>query len=335
MSEFSFLAPEAAGEQRPGAPPTFSVLIAAYQSAATVAEAVESALGQTAPPDEVVVVDDGSTDDIEGALEPYLRRIVFRRKENGGEASAKNLAACTAAGEFVVILDADDLFLSERIEALGRLAAARPDLDILTTDAYLEVDGRVVRRCYEGGMRFVVDDQRRGILRQNFVFGLAAVRRSALLEAGGFDEHIRWTTDWDCWIRLILSGSRVGLVDAPLARYRLVPGSLSAQRARLIGGRLATLEKAERRTDLSGAERAVLESSLAENRRLLLLAEAREAVLEGRQDVRGRSLAVAFGEGFGVLTRAKALASAVAPRSAGRMLAGHECETTGGVRVRP
>jgi glycosyltransferase involved in cell wall biosynthesis len=329
---FPSLAPDPPAPMTLGQVPSFSVVIAAYEAAATVAEAVESALGQTAPPADVVVVDDGSTDDIEGVLGPYLDRIIFRRKENGGEASAKNLAARTASGEFVVILDADDLFLSGRLEALGELAAARPDLDILTTDAYLEVGGVVVRRCYEEGMRFVVDDQRRGILENNFIFGLAAVRRSSLLEAGGFDESIRWTTDWDCWIRLILSGSRAGLVDAPLARYRLGSGNLSAQRARLIAGRLATLEKAERRTDLLPGERAALHASLTDNRRLLLLAQARDAMLEGRTDARRRSFAVAAGRGFGFRTRAKALGSALAPRLGARILAGRDRETTGGLR---
>ena len=61
-----------------------------------------------------------------------------------------------------------------------------------------------------GGWTFEVDDQRRAILQRNFVFGLAAVRRERLLEVGGFDETIRWTTDWDCWIRMIMGGSRAG-----------------------------------------------------------------------------------------------------------------------------
>jgi GT2 family glycosyltransferase len=315
--------------------PTFSVVVAAYQAAGTIGEAVESALAQTVPPHEVVVVDDGSTDDIEHAVAPYLERIVFLQKENGGEASAKNMAARAATGEFVVILDADDVFLPGRLEALGNLAGARPDLDILTTDALLELDGRVVQRCYEGGMRFVDDDQRRAILRENFVFGLAAVRRSALLDVGGFDESIRWTADWDCWIRMILAGSRVGLVDEPLARYRLGSGSLSAQRARLIGGRIVTLEKAALRSDLSQEERATVDEALAENRQRLLLAEAREALLESRADARDRSLAVARSPDFTLSTRAKALVSAVAPALARRVLGRRARETTGGVLVPP
>ena len=143
-----------------------------------------------------------------------------------------------------MILDADDVFLPTRLEALADLAAARPDLDILTTDAILTVDGREVRRCYSRGWTFEVQDQRREILKRNFIFGLAAVRRELLLADGGFDEDILWTTDWDRWLRLILEGSRVGAVAEPLALYRVRESSLSARRDDLVRGKIATLEKA-------------------------------------------------------------------------------------------
>jgi Glycosyl transferase family 2 len=330
-----FLAPPARRGLEAGNRPGFSVLIAAYQAADIVGEAVESALTQTLPPHEVIVCDDGSTDDIAGALEPFRARISLLRKENGGEASAKNAAARTASGDFVVFLDADDTYMPERLEGLAELAAARPDLDILTTDAHLELDGRTLRRCYAEGFRFVVDDQRRGILNDNFIFGHAAVRRERLLAVGGFDESILYATDWECWIRLIIGGSRAGLVDEPLARYRLRSGSLSSQRPRMYAGRVQTLEKAARLPGLSAGEHDVLARSLAHNRRRLAMAEAREALVSGGADARRRALAVALGRGFGPRTRAKALASVISPRAARRLLSGRERETTGGVLLPP
>ncbi len=316
-------------------PPSFSVIIAAYQAAAFIGDALESALAQTAPPLEVVVCDDGSTDELQTALVPYRDRIALLTQENHGESRAKNAAARAARGEFVVILDADDVFLPERLEALTALASARPDLDVLTTDAYLELDGHAIRRCYEQDFRFETGDQRVAILRRNFVFGLAAVRRQALLAVGGFDGEIRFAADWDLWVRLALSGSRFGCIDQPLARYRLQAGSLSAQRARLIGGRLQTLAKAAARDDLSSEERAVVARSIEENRQLLLLAQAREAILEGRPDARRLTLELARSAQHGNATRVKAALSALSPKLARRLLAGAEVETTGGVRYRP
>ena len=328
-----WIAPRPAGHVEPAGTPSFSVIIAAYEAAETVGEAIESALSQTLPPLEVIVCDDGSTDDIAGAVAPYARDIVFLRQENGGEASAKNAAARAASGEYVVVLDADDLYLPGRLEALAELARARPDLDILTTDALIEVDGAVIRRCYTGSFRFEAYDQRRAILRENFVFGHVAVRRERFLAAGGYDEAIRWTTDWDCWLRMILGGSRAGLVTEPLSRYRVQSGSLSSQRESHIAGRLQTLEKAVGRTDLSEGERAVVRSSISANQVTHREARARAGLLEGRPDARRHALEVSLGRGHGLGTRVKALAAAIAPASARRRLARAPRETTAGIRV--
>ena len=120
-----------------------------------------------------------------------------------------------------------------------------------------------MRRNYGPRWRFEVVDQRRAILQRNFIFGHAAVRRERLLEHGGFDESILWTTDWDLWLRLILDGSLAGMVDEPLALYRLRQTSLTARRRELTLGKIATLEKAERNAALRPDERPVVASALA------------------------------------------------------------------------
>ena len=333
MSARRFLVPPPDGPLERAPAPSFSIVVAAYQAADVIGDALESALAQTRPAQEVIVCDDGSTDDLETALDPFRDRIVLLRKKNGGEASAKNAGTRGATGDFVVFLDADDVFLPERLAALAELASARPDLDVLTTDAVLEVDGKPVRRCYTDQLPFEIEDQRAAILERNFVFGLAAVRRSKLLAAGGFDEHIRWATDWDLWIRLVLSGSRIGLVEKALARYRLQAGSLSSQRPRLLAGRIQVLEKSARRHDLTPRERAVVARSLFVERRRLALAEARAALLGELPGPRRRSLRVAVGRGHSLQTRMKAAVAALAPRRAGALLAERGRETTGGIVV--
>jgi hypothetical protein len=320
----------------PGPAPTFSVIVAAYNVADVIGDALESIQSQTQPPLEVIVCDDGSTDDLEAAVEPYRDEIMLLRQRNGGEASAKNAAAAAARGEFVAILDADDVYFANRLEALSKLAQVRPDLDILTTDGFLCVGGQVVRRNYDRSWRFEVVDQRRAILQRNFIFGLAAVRRERLLRHGGFDESILWTTDWDLWLRLILAGARAGCVDEPLALYRLRETSLTAQRRELLLGKLATLEKARQNPDLREEEAQVLEASLASYGREFALLDLKRAVAAGDVDARRRALSVLRAPGYRLRSRLDAAAMAAAPAISGRILRRRATRTwigAGGVRV--
>lgn len=333
----SFLAPPPIGPVEPAEEaPTFSVVVAAYQVADVISDALDSIRRQTVPPHEVVVCDDGSTDALEDALTPYRDEIVFLRKSHGGEASAKNAAAARTSGDFVVILDADDAFLPTRLAALAELAQLRPDLDILTTDAYLVANGRRVRRNYDRRWRFEVDDQRRAILQRNFVFGHAAVRRDRLLEHGGFDESILWTTDWDLWLRLILDGSRVGAVDEPLALYRLRETSLTARRRELALGKISTLSKAARSDRLDLEERAIVERAITAHSREVQMLDLRAAIMAGDRDARERALAAARGRGSRGRERLEAVAMAASPRLARAMLRRQAARSwigAGGTRV--
>lgn len=329
-----------AGSAASGPRPSFSVVIAAYDAAATIAEAVESVLSQTLTAGEIVVCDDGSHDELAAAIAPFGARVTLVHQQHAGEGAAKNTGALhVSSGDFIVFLDADDVFLPDRLEALGELAAARPDLDILTTDAFLEVEGVVIRRCYEPSWPFEVEDQRGAILERNFIFGHAAVRRTRFLESGGFDPSIRYCTDWDLWCRMLLEGSRVGLVDEPLARYRLHPGSLSADRPALLEGRCRVLERAASRDGLTPAERRRVEAALAAERRNVLLTRAATALRERSPEARRLAMRVARTGSLPAGTRARAALAALVPRLASRRLA-EAAEHTGragpaGVRFPP
>jgi len=314
------LAPAPKRPIEPGSPPTFSVIVAAYQAADVIGDALASLAHQTVAPLEVIVCDDGSTDGLEAALAPFQSEILFLQKPHGGEASAKNAAAAAARGDFLLILDADDVYLPRRVEALTDLARARPDLDILTSDAYLVVGERRVRRAYDRYWRFEVSDQRRVILQRNFVFGLAAVRRDRFLAHGGFDESILWTTDWDLWLRMIFDDSCVGLVSEPLALYRLRETSLTAHRRNLVLGKISTLEKARRNPALTPADRIVLARSLDTYRRELAVLDLQAAVASGDAGARRRALPVLVTRGFPLRSRLQAAGAIVAPATLGRLL---------------
>ena len=305
------VAPPPAGDLEPTAPPAFSVIVAAHNAAATIAAAVTSALEQTRPPKEIVVCDDGSTDDLASALAPFGDRVTLvRREQRGGPAAARNTAAAAATGDFVVVLDSDDAYDPRRLEALGDLLAQRPDLDLATTDVQLERNGEPQSLFYDDN-EFDVDDQRAAILRGCFPGGWPAIRRSTLLAAGGYDEGLLRAEDWDLWIRLILAGAAAGLVPEPLMTYRLHEGSLSSNRVESLRARVAVLEKAERNPDLRDAERPILAASLASYRRRLGAAELEAALATG---ARGDALRSSLRGGLPLRLRFTALKSAVTPR---------------------
>jgi hypothetical protein len=313
-----FRVPPATDEVEPGPPPTFSVVIAAHDAAGTISEAVKSAIAQTLPPLEVIVVDDGSTDGTRDALERYLERIVYIRKQRGGAASARNAALEQARGDFLAVLDADDAYLPGRLDALTHLAVVRPDLDILCTDAFLEVERRP-GGTFSEGCAFAIADQRSAILERCFCVA-PAYRRTTLLDAGGFDDSLRTGSDWECVIRLLYSGAVAGAVDEPLYRYRLHDRSLTSDRVRTLRDRVALLERVGQTTALDNRERVVLTNSLSVQRAYLGLTEAEAALRSRSSDARGRALAAARMPRVALRSRATFLAAAVAPEAAARAL---------------
>jgi Glycosyl transferase family 2 len=316
-----FVAPEPIAPIQVRDRPSFSIAIAAYQAAATIAEAVESALAQTLPPAEVVLCDDGSTDDLDNALGSLRGRIVLLRQENRGEAAAKNAAVRATTGEFVAFLDADDFYYPPRLEALAELASARPDLDVLTTNADLEVEGAVAGRYYPDVGEFPVDDQLLAIIDSDTaIFGAAAVRRSTFETAGGLNEGLRSGDDWEFWIRLALAGSRLGLVDEPLYRYRIHERGTSTDQLRGARDAVQMFEGLLGLAEPGSREQAAIEQALEAHLRNAALTEAEHALRTQASDRRARSLAVAFGSGFGTSTRLKALLAAALPGPSAQLL---------------
>jgi glycosyltransferase involved in cell wall biosynthesis len=299
--------------------PSFTVVTAAYQAAETIGDAVASVLGQTYPAAEMIISDDGSTDGLVDALQPFRHDVKLLRNRHRGPGAARNAALEAASGEFVVILDADDLYEPRRLEALAELIRGQPQLDIATTDALLERDGEIIGRFYRDDFVFPVTDQRNAILRRCFLFA-PAVRRTRMEQIGGFDEsqQIAPAEDWDCWMRLILDGAEAGLVPEALIRYRLHPGSLTSNRARSLRARVTVMEKAAARDDLTAEERDRLHQALAIRRRDAVLAEASAALDQGAADARRRCLSVVTARKVPARQRAKAAVGFVSPRLARR-----------------
>lgn len=301
-------APAAPVGLRPGGRPRLSVLIPAYNAAVTIGEALESALRQTPAPCEVVVSDDGSQDDLAAALRPFRSHIRLVRGPNAGLAVARNRAAAVARGDLLALLDADDVWLPGRVDALTAAAASRPDLAVLTTDAVITRDGLPDEQTYYASREFYVEEQDIGILRNSFVFGAGAIRADAFRAAGGYRTGARYAEDWDLWLRMLLGGKRAGLVDAPLYEYRRRTDSLTGHRLELALGVLDVLARA-RVLVSSGRQRRQLQLTTQQWREVAARAAARSA------DSRARRIALRAATGRHARPRARLrfAAAAVVP----------------------
>jgi len=234
--------------------PTISVVIPAYNAAAYVGEAIESVLKQTLPASEVIVVDDGSTDDTRSVAERYGRRVTYLRQNNAGVSAARNLGVRIATGSWIAFLDADDHWradkLQKQIDALNRNPSA-----VLVYSDFLIVEGncrRIVEVC--------PPQQLLPALRYRcpFMPSVVLMAREAFLNAGAFDQTLQGTEDWDLWVKIVMKHSTRAFVHVaePLTYYRVVPGSLSQRPIRQLQQYLGMVE--HRLLDgLTGIPRAV------------------------------------------------------------------------------
>lgn len=205
--------------------PLVSVIIPAYNSAWCVAEAIDSALSQTYPEVEVLVVNDGSTDNTLQILEGYGSRIRVLTQPNAGLSAARNAGILSTAGDFLVFLDADDRLLPAMVERLLAPMLENPGCAVAYGGFY-QIDGDG-RRFGESSL-----DRPSGrvfeILTGDGLIQICAamVRRSSLARSGLFDPMLRQIEDRDLWMRLAFY-YEFAFVPEFIAEYRSTPGSMS------------------------------------------------------------------------------------------------------------
>ena len=255
-----------------------SVIIPAYRAAATIREALETVEAQTAWESnrsrleaEIIVVDDASGDETAAVAEAGLhasglRLQVLRLPSNMGPAAARNRGIAQAKGEWIAFLDADDAWLPDKIEVQLSLAAQQPDVAMWCgeTAAVWECGSMGVGEDGSGGEKAeggTPNIEHRTPKAERFVSGIrrlrladfgcgnpvatstVLIRKAALDEVGGFDEQFRGPEDYDLWMR-VAARFPAALIEAPLARYRSLPGSLSMDDRSFLPQVLKVLDKA-------------------------------------------------------------------------------------------
>jgi glycosyltransferase involved in cell wall biosynthesis len=204
--------------------PLVSVVIPTFNYGHCVAEAVESALAQTYAPVEVIVVDDGSTDDTRARLEPYRGRINYVYQPNQGLSAARNTGIRAARGSLVALLDSDDAFHPRKLELQVAHLRAHPDVGLVATDCFTEPERKWP--AVAEPVRAVRETLRRVVAPARFAPSSVLVRRECFDAVGLFDPTLRSVEDKEMWIRIAARCPVVRLA-APLCWYRVQPGSMS------------------------------------------------------------------------------------------------------------
>lgn len=206
-----------------------SVIIPNFNYAHYLEEAIESVLNQTHPAIEVIVVDDGSTDNSIEIANRYLTRITLVSKTNGGVSSARNVGIANATGSFICFLDADDFWETDKVEM--QLKKASEGKTGLVYSGILECDSKLIP-LREIQPIFQGDCEDKYRFRPGSAVAIlgtstALISRDVLDEVGLFDLELNTSADWD-FLRRISKITDFGYVSSPLVRYRKHATNMSA-----------------------------------------------------------------------------------------------------------
>ncbi len=202
--------------------PLVSVIIPCYNQAHFLAEAVQSALDQDYPAVEVIVVNDGSPDNTREVATQFGDRIVYIEQENRGLSAARNAGIRAATGQYIALLDSDDIYLPSALTTLARCLDKHPNVGLVCSDALL----------FDDRGDFGLKSARSGRPRnpQNFRWetveycatpSTAMIREEVFRRVGLFNEYLKNAAeDWLMWVQISRYFDMMYL-DQPLVRYRI------------------------------------------------------------------------------------------------------------------
>lgn len=212
---------------------TVSVIIPAYNAAEFISRAIDSVLAQTHRPDEIIVVDDGSTDATKETVARYGTKIIYIHQPNAGPGAARNKGIQTATSQFVAFLDADDEWLPDKLHLQTALLKANPNLTWAGTDFYNCL-------CQQKRKAPATDPVKAKKLLANkayyqnyfaaFIAEVAGwtstiiVKRRTIIDAGLFQTDSHLAEDIDTWFRIAHRNPNFGFVPRPLAIYHMQTG---------------------------------------------------------------------------------------------------------------
>jgi glycosyltransferase involved in cell wall biosynthesis len=214
--------------------PLVSVVIPVFNGANVIGETLESVRNQIFQNFEVIIMDDSSTDDSAAVIRRFCEtdsRFRLVTQPNTGPAAALNALILQARGEWIALLDQDDVWFPQKLECQMALSREDPRANFLFTNFYFWDGQRDLHLMYREDEPFPEGDTiRQLIFDYTYCLSTVVLRRQTLLDVKLFDPELRMSHDWDMWLRIAEHGIWARGIRGPLARYRRWPGSVSVAR---------------------------------------------------------------------------------------------------------
>ncbi len=260
--------------------PAVSIIIPAYNCAPFLAETLGSAFAQTYRNFEIIVVNDGSTDNTDEVISEFQDRIVYVKQPNRGVMAARNTGLKAARGRFIALLDSDDLLLPNFLEVLVGMLEADSSLSVAYPNAryfgWPKHDGKLHQDVFPVAEPVSFD---RVLRRECYIFGLLVFRREVIEAVGNYDETLegQGAEDFELWLRMLQHGHRFKFTTEVLALYRWRQDSLSNTGVKILRCVVSVYEKLLR-GKLTDNQRQWIESRMPEWRAQLSYAQFKDAL---------------------------------------------------------
>ena len=256
-----------------------SVIIPVYNNAGEVVEAINSALGQQLSPHEIIVVDDGSDDGTYDAVKDFGDKVVLLKQERKRQSAARNRAVKEASGDWLALLDSDDIWFPGKLLELQKTILENPSVAIVHSDAWVIEGSKPPLNLSDVPTYF--SDKTPPCGNEAFVKHLSTplvtstvlIRRDAFLKAGGFDESLKVCEDADLFLRIMGMGFEMAYCAKPLIIQRCHPDGMGRDQFGYLNASIKVLQKAVKEFP---AHKKILGESLAATSRVAVLYALRE-----------------------------------------------------------
>jgi len=224
-----------------------SVIIPTYNSKKYIGEAINSVLCQTCTDYEIIVIDDGSTDNTKEIIENNFPQVRYYYLPHRGASRARNYGIQRARGEYIAFLDADDLWLAEKLQKqIGVFNADQELMLVFTEHRFFDSNG-IREATFSKKERLMTGDVVKNIfLYSHVALPTVMVRKNVFQEIGYFEEYLNVAEDDNLWIRIALK-FRIHLLDEVLVHCRMTEDSLSRTTSGLVTGVLKNVELIEKK----------------------------------------------------------------------------------------